>query len=255
MRPSLLTSAVLATFVSVSTFAQAQETSPTTTKEIDEPTPQTAQQELKKDMSHGLGFRKGVSFASYGFSAEDFDPAKYEQAMKMIDLIIQKRELQIAKKKQNAEKLFIANNATRKEVQTTTTGLQYEILKKGTGETYTPPTGLMNGLDRVTEFHIECSGKTLNGKEFINTPKDTPVTFNLKVIKGFSEALKMMLIGSKWKVYIPVKITFGLQRKGTKIEPNSMLIYEVEMHDITVRKTSPAQGGQPPHHSVTPTRP
>ncbi len=272
MRPTFLTTAVLAAFASISTIANAQKITPPTTVPTE---PKVDREELKKVMSYGLGFQKGEEFASFGFNSQDFDkatfikaflaalnqedmdvdPAKYDQAMKMIDSIISNRELELAKKNQKAELAFMAKNAERKEVKTTASGLQYEILKKGTGKTYTPPAGSINGNDRATEFYIECTGTTLSGTEFIKTPKGEPIAFNLQVIHGFAEALKMMPIGSKWKIYVPAKLAFGLQRQGSKIEPNSMLTYEIELHDIKLRKPDPARGGQHPQHPIMPSRP
>ena len=94
-------------------------------------------------------------------------------------------------------------------------------------------------MDNITEFYIHSRGTLLDGSEFMKTPKDQPLAFNLQVIHGFAEALKIMPIGSKWKVFVPAKLAFGAQRQGSKISPNSMLIYTIDLKDIKLRKPAP----------------
>ncbi|MGJ8654970.1 MAG: FKBP-type peptidyl-prolyl cis-trans isomerase N-terminal domain-containing protein [Akkermansiaceae bacterium] len=216
---------------------------------------------VKEDMSYGLGFQNGEQFASYGFIAEDIDkeayvkglmeallkkdfgkdPVAYDQAMKAYDMIVSERERAFAKANEAAEKAFLEKNGKRKEVITTGSELQYEILTKGTGKKYTPPTGSVNGMDNATEFHLKCKGTLLDGTIFMETPGDEAMPFNLQVIHGLAEALKMMPIGSKWKLYVPAALGFGELRQGPKISPNSMLIYEVELTDIKTRPMQPTQ--------------
>jgi len=217
---------------------------------------------VQENMSYGLGFQNGEQFASYGFIAEDLnkeayikgliealmkkdfgkDPASYDQAMKAYDRIVSERERAFASANEASEKSFIEKNAKRKEIITTGSGLQYQILTKGTGKKYTPPTGSVNGMDQATEFFLKCKGTLLDGTVFMQTPDDNAMPFNLQVIHGLAEALKMMPIGSKWKLYVPAKLGFGDLRQGPKISPRSMLIYEVELTDI---KTRPMQPNQP----------
>lgn len=275
MKSTFLSTAAAATLLSIliPQSIQAQDINPP----ADIPTkPKLDKTELKKVMSYGLGFQNGENFASYGFAKDDFDqasfikgllaalsqkdmdvdPDKYDQAMKMIDTVIHKRELEIAKKNQQEELAFMEKNAKRKEVTTTASGLQYEVLKKGTGKSYTPPADSLNGVDNVTEFLIACTGSMLNGSQFIETPEGKPIVFNLQVIQGFAEALKAMPIGAKWKIYVPAKLAFGLQRQGAKIEPNSMLIYEIELFDITKKEADPSQSGTGiPGHPLMPSGP
>ncbi len=215
----------------------------------------TDQVAVKKDMSYGLGFQNGEQFASYGFIADDIDkdayiqgliealmkkefgkePVAYDQAMKAYDRIVSERERGYAKANLEAETAFMEKNGKRKEVTTTGSGLQYEILKKGVGKKYTPPTGSVNGMDQATEFHLKCTGTLLDKTVFMQTPGDDAMPFNLQVIHGLAEALKMMPIGSKWKLYVPAALGFGDLRQGPKISPKSMLIYEVELTDIKTR--------------------
>jgi FKBP-type peptidyl-prolyl cis-trans isomerase len=216
---------------------------------------------VKKVMSYGLGFQNGEQFSSYGFIADDVDkeayikgliealmkkdfgkdPVAYDQAMKAYDKIVSTRERGLAEANQAAEKAFMEKNTKRKEVITTDSGLQYEILKAGTGKKYTAPEGAENGMDQTTEFHIMCTGMSLDGTVFMKTPGDAPIPFDLQVIQGLSEALKIMPIGSKWKLYIPAALGFGDLRQGPKISPKSMLIYEVELAEIKTIAPLPKQ--------------
>lgn len=234
-------------------------------QEKTEPTPDKAspsvtdKKTLQQKISYGLGFQNGEQFASYGFNADDLDkeayikglidalmkkdfgndPAAYEQAMKDFDKIVTTREQALAKANEAAEKAFLETNGKRKEVVTTATGLQYEIIKKGDGKSYTPPAGNTEKTDQTTQFYLICNGKLLDGTEFTQTPKDKPTPFTLQIIPGLAEALKMMPIGSKWKIYIPAELGFGELRQGPKISPKSMLTYELELTDIKAGEPAP----------------
>jgi len=255
MKNTLTTSLAVLLTAAVTTLAQTPIKPP---KDI--PTETTDLKKAKQSLSYGLGFQNGEQFASYGFIASDIDkvayikglidalnkkdfanPEDYDKAMKAFDKIIFKRETQLAKINLDKEIAFFKKNAKRPEITTTPSGLQYEILKKGTGKTYAPPQGTLNGMDNITEFIINCRGTLLDGSEFMSTPKGQPLAFNLQVIHGFAEALKIMPIGSKWKIYVPSKLAFGQQRQGAKIAPNSTLIYTIELIDIKRRQPTPPQ--------------
>jgi FKBP-type peptidyl-prolyl cis-trans isomerase len=118
---------------------------------------------------------------------------------------------------------FLAANKKKEGVTTTESGLQYEIIKKGEGA---KPTK----ADTVVTHY---KGTFLNGKQFDssydrNEPAKFPVT---GVIAGWTEALQLMPVGSKWKLYIPSDLAYGPNgRQG--IPPNSMLIFELELLSI-----------------------
>lgn len=118
---------------------------------------------------------------------------------------------------------FLKKNATRKEVKTTESGLQYEILTKGTGE--------VPALSNRVKVHYQ--GTLIDGTEFDSSLKrGQPATFGCtQVIKGWTEALTMMPVGSKWKLYIPQELAYG-DRESGKIPPYSALIFEVELLEI-----------------------
>lgn len=122
-----------------------------------------------------------------------------------------------------ANKKFHADNAKRVGVITTESGLQYEILKMGEGEV---PT-----IDDAVKVHYH--GTLLNGSVFDSSvERGEPITFGVtQVIAGWTEALQLMPVGSKFKLYIPHHLAYGTQQAGP-IAPYSTLIFEVELLEI-----------------------
>ncbi len=119
---------------------------------------------------------------------------------------------------------FLAANAMRESVKQTASGLQYEVVKMGTGE---KPIA----SDKV---RVHYEGTLLNGKKFdssIDRGQPTEFTLN-RVIKGWTEGLQLMPIGSKFTFYIPYNLAYGSQGAGNVIPPYSTLIFEVELLDI-----------------------
>ncbi|HEY1423344.1 MAG TPA: FKBP-type peptidyl-prolyl cis-trans isomerase [Candidatus Acidoferrum sp.] len=119
---------------------------------------------------------------------------------------------------------FLAANKTKEGVVTLPSGLQYKILKAGTG----PKPAL---TDRVT---CNYSGSLLEGKEFDNSYKrGEPVTFALdQVIPAWKEALQLMPVGSKWQLFVPPDLGYGAPGKPPVIGPSSTLLFEVELLSI-----------------------
>jgi FKBP-type peptidyl-prolyl cis-trans isomerase len=118
---------------------------------------------------------------------------------------------------------FLAENKKRPEVKTTATGLQYEVIKEGTGAR---PT-----LEDSVTCHY--AGSLTNGTEFESSYKNgQPITFALRgVIPGWTEGLQFMTQGSKYKFYIPYNLAYGTQDNGP-IPGGSALIFEVELLDV-----------------------
>jgi FKBP-type peptidyl-prolyl cis-trans isomerase len=135
-------------------------------------------------------------------------------------------------KNKEAGKKFLEENAKRPGVTTTASGLQYEVLKAGTGP---KPTA-------QSQVKVHYEGTTIDGKVFDSSVKrGEPVTFGVgQVIKGWTEALQLMPVGSKWKIYIPSELAYGEQAAGANIKPNSVLIFEVELLDIEPAAANPA---------------
>ncbi len=126
-------------------------------------------------------------------------------------------------KKENEQ--WLKNNATKPGVVTTASGLQYKVLKEGNG----PKPKATDKVDVIYE------GKTINGKVFdatANHPGKKNDSFRCdQVIKGWTEALTNMPVGSKWEIYIPQNLAYG-EREAGQIKPYSTLIFTVELVDI-----------------------
>ncbi|MCL7763533.1 FKBP-type peptidyl-prolyl cis-trans isomerase [Polaribacter sp. Z014] len=120
---------------------------------------------------------------------------------------------------------FLAENKTKKGVVTTASGLQYIILKEGTGEKPAGPT---------TKVKVHYHGTNLEGKVFDSSvDRGTPAEFGLnQVIKGWTEGVQLMNVGSKYKFFIPQELAYGARQQGADIKPFSTLIFEVELLEI-----------------------
>jgi FKBP-type peptidyl-prolyl cis-trans isomerase FklB len=119
---------------------------------------------------------------------------------------------------------FLAENKTKPGIVTTTSGLQYMIEKVGTGAKPTPG-------DKVK---VHYTGRLIDGKVFDSSEqRGTPAEFGVtQVIRGWTEVLQLMPIGSRWKVFIPSDLAYGDQGAGADIGPGSTLIFDVELLDI-----------------------
>ena len=136
-------------------------------------------------------------------------------------------EVKYADNKAAGEK-FLAENASKEGVKTTASGLQYKIIKEGKGEI---PTDL-------STVKVHYKGTLIDGTEFDSSYKNNrPMTFRAnQVIKGWTEALTMMPVGSKWELYIPQELAYGARETGRDIKPFSTLIFEVELISVENKK-------------------
>ena len=119
---------------------------------------------------------------------------------------------------------FLAENKTKEGVKTTESGLQYKVITEGKGEI---PAD-------TCKVKVNYKGTLIDGTEFDSSYKrNEPATFraNQVVIKGWTEALTMMPVGSKWELYIPQELAYGSRESG-QIKPFSTLIFEVELVGI-----------------------
>ena len=123
-----------------------------------------------------------------------------------------------------AGEAFLAENAKKEGVVTTESGLQYKVIKEGKGEV---PTA-------TSTVKVNYKGTLIDGTEFDSSYKrNEPTTFRAnQVIKGWTEALTMMPVGSKWELYIPQELAYGSRETGGQIKPFSTLIFEVELLEI-----------------------
>lgn len=139
--------------------------------------------------------------------------------------VIQERlEIKKAEESKNASgdgEAFLASNAKRDEVETTASGLQYEIITKGDGEV---PTA-------ASTVRTHYRGTLINGTEFDSSySRNQPTEFPVNgVIAGWTEALQMMPVGSKWKLYIPYQLAYGDRGAGGAIGPYQALVFEIEL--------------------------
>ena len=127
----------------------------------------------------------------------------------------------VGSKNQDEGQIFLAANKEKEGVTTTDSGLQYLVLKEGNGQVPTPE-------DRVT---VHYRGTLLDGTEFDSSYKRSePTTFPVRgVIKGWTEALQLMKVGSKYRLFIPPNLAYGSRGAGAKITPNATLIFDVEL--------------------------
>lgn len=148
-------------------------------------------------------------------------PEKANEAISKFFTEISKAE---GEKNLKAGEEFLAANKSKSGVVTLPSGLQYEIIKEGTGP------------KPKAEDKVKChyQGTTIDGKVFDSSiERGEPATFPVnRVIPGWTEALQLMPVGSKWKLYVPANLAYGERGAGKDIKPNSVLIFEVELLEI-----------------------
>ncbi|PXY96538.1 peptidylprolyl isomerase [Frischella perrara] len=143
------------------------------------------------------------------------------------DALRQIHERAMAEKKKEAEKAvqagvdFLKENLTKEGVKSTESGLQYSILKEGDGK-------IPAATDTV---RVHYTGKLIDGTVFDSSvERGQPAEFPVNgVIRGWVEALQLMPVGSKWRLYIPQELAYGSQGAGASIPPFSSLIFDVEL--------------------------
>jgi FKBP-type peptidyl-prolyl cis-trans isomerase FklB len=144
-----------------------------------------------------------------------------EAAFRKINTIMQERAAEEAEEAKAAGIRFLEENAARPEVTVTDSGLQYEVLVAGEGET--------PSLDSTVRTHYH--GTFTDGKVFDSSLEHgQPAEFPVKgVISGWTEALQMMKAGSKWRLTVPAHLAYGEQGSSGAIPPHSTLVFEVEL--------------------------
>ncbi len=174
-------------------------------------------------------------------SLTDAKPRLSDQELKETIATLQKemmakqqdRQKAVAEKNKKDGDAFLEANKKKPGVKVLPNGLQYKVVKEGTGKT-------PKATDTVT---VNYKGTLIDGTEFDSSYKrGQPATFPVKgVIPGFSEALQLMKEGSTWELYIPSNLAYGERGAGGAIGPDAALIFEVEL--ISVNKPAPAEGG------------
>lgn len=183
---------------------------------------------------------------------KDQSPAMTDEEMKNAMSSFQNRMMkvregegkQLAEKNKKESDAFLETNKAKKGIVTLPSGLQYEVLKPGTGAT--------PKVDDTVVAHYRAT--LVNGKEFANTyTKNEPAKFAPKfVIPGWREALLHMKEGAKWRLFIPAELAYGDKGAPPILAPNVVSIFEVEL--ISVAKTEleePVVKGKEPSKSKT----
>ncbi|MGJ8675927.1 MAG: FKBP-type peptidyl-prolyl cis-trans isomerase N-terminal domain-containing protein [Akkermansiaceae bacterium] len=251
----------LASLVSVS-LVSAQDAPPAPPAPPVPPVPAAAPSltdaEVKEISSYILGFQSASNFAGAGLTVDDIDSAlvskgfeaalkgdkpsypeeKIQVAMESLGEAVQARAAIKAEENMAAGIAFLAENGKREGVTTTASGLQYEVLKAGTDKTYVAPAD--GAPDNDTKFMVHYLGTLIDGTEFDKSPEGQPFPMTLQVIPGFKEALTMMPVGSKWKIFLPSELAYGPRGAGAQIGPNSALIFELELEEIVAAPPAPA---------------
>lgn len=161
-------------------------------------------------------------------STERISTDKVKAIVQAYMMAAQKKVMDAQEKKAEANlaegRAFLAENGKKQGIVTTATGLQYEVLQMGKGP---KPTA-----DQTVK--VNYRGTLINGKEFDSSYKrGEPAEFPVNaVIPGWTEALQLMPVGSRWKLFIPSDLAYGQHGAGADIPGNSTLIFEVELMEI-----------------------
>ena len=193
---------------------------------------------LDQKVSYGIGYNMGSRLAHENVVTVDQDALKAGMAdglsgaktripeadLQAAFMAMQQKAVAAAaavgEKQKAVGTEFLAKNKARPGVTTTASGLQYEVLKSGTG-----PKAKATDNVQVHYHGTLIDGTVFDSSVERGTPYDTPVN---GVIQGWIEALQLMSVGDKWKLYVPSEIAYGANARG-KIPANAVLIFEVEL--------------------------
>ncbi len=197
---------------------------------------------LESKASYGVGLNMGNQLLNQPFEGLDVEavsqglkdafakvqPAVSHQdldaAFKHINEVMQTQKAEQSKGAVSQGTEFLKNNAEKEGVVTTESGLQYQILTTGTGK--------KPSLTSTVKTHYH--GTLIDGTVFDSSyDRGQPAEFPVNgVIKGWTEALQMMGVGSKWRLTVPYDLAYGEQGAGASIGPFSTLIFDVELQEI-----------------------
>ncbi|TQV81047.1 FKBP-type peptidyl-prolyl cis-trans isomerase [Aliikangiella coralliicola] len=192
--------------------------------------------------SYGIGRNMGTQLFEQPFDGIDIDavvdglvdafkrqPSPVSQqemdaAFQHISQIIQAKQAEQSKGIIEEGEKFLAENATKDGVTVTESGLQYEVINEGSGEKPSATSTVR------THYH----GTLIDGTVFDSSyERGQPAEFAVNgVIPGWTEALQMMTVGSKWKLSIPYQLAYGERGAGAAIGPYSTLVFDVELLEI-----------------------
>lgn len=236
------------------------------------PTIKLSPEKVAEISSYMLGYQQGQRLGSNGLAAQDvnttamnkgfleglkadtptFSDEEIRSAMTTLGNTIQERAAKVGATNQAASDAFLKKNGERKEVTTTASGLQYEVINKGTDKKYVAPAN--GAADSGTQFLVNYRGSLIDGTEFDKSPEGQPVMFPLqRIIPGFQEALTTMPVGAKWKLFIPSSLAYGPRGSAPKIGPNCALVFELEL--VSIQAAAPAPAPVPVPRVAPPARP
>lgn len=192
--------------------------------------------------SYGIGRQMGEQLLANPFDGLDLDailegltdaftqqPSRVTEADLHAAFGVIHEKMQEAKKREADAMIaagaeFLAENAKKEGVVTTESGLQYEVITSGDGDTPTAQSTVR------THYH----GTLLDGTVFDSSyNRGQPAEFPVGgVIRGWTEALQLMNVGSKWRLYVPSELAYGERGAGAAIGPHTTLIFDVELLDI-----------------------
>jgi FKBP-type peptidyl-prolyl cis-trans isomerase FklB len=166
------------------------------------------------------GFKDAVSGGKLLLSEEEMRTAMTAFQKEMAAKQAETMKSQGEKNKKEGE-AFLAENKKKEGVKTLASGLQYKVIKEGNGKT-------PKAADKVSTHY---QGTLIDGSEFDSSYKrGEPATFPVNgVIPGWTEALQLMKVGSKWQLFVPSKLAYGERGAGPKIGPNAVLIFTIEL--------------------------
>ncbi len=181
------------------------------------------------------GFRDGVT-GQEGRMTEEEIAAEVQAFQEKMIAEQQAVQNELAEKNLAASVAFLEENKAREGVVVTESGLQYEVLEAG--------DGAMPGADDTVEVHYR--GTLVDGTEFDSSySRGQPVSFGVgQVIPGWTEALQLMSVGSKWKLFIPAELGYGAGGAGQMIGPNAALVFEVELLSIPSQEEAEASADE-----------
>ncbi|MBB6610068.1 FKBP-type peptidyl-prolyl cis-trans isomerase [Pontibacter sp. Tf4] len=168
-------------------------------------------------------FIKGMKEAIEG-KPSTLSQAEVQEAMMQLQQEMGAKQGAAASENKQAGEAFLAENKNKEGVKTLPSGLQYEVLKEGSGKS-------PSASDKVTTHY---HGTLIDGTTFDSSyERGQPATFPVNgVIAGWTEALQLMKEGAKWRLYIPSDLAYGSQGAGDVIGPNAALIFDVELISV-----------------------
>lgn len=199
---------------------------------------------VEQRASYGIGRQMGDQLAQNGFDGVDIEAAAtglkdafngeplrvdaeaLTAAFNELSQRLREKQEQEAQAAIEAGQQFLADNAKRDGVVELESGLQYEVIEAGDAAAAKP--------QRNSKVRVHYHGTFVDGRVFDSSyQRGTPAEFPVGgVIAGWTEALQLMNVGAKWKLYIPYQLAYGAQGSPGGIPPYSTLVFDVELIDI-----------------------